>query len=164
MATPLSLSIRLSSWQHRTARGLLKNGCCNATTAPTAVLPGDSRATPFPLFLLSCLWLIVAFCCPSRQQGTVRELLEYGCCNAATAPAAVLPGDRRGTPFFLFALQLPPVICCIPFVILRNKAQQGGFSKYGCGNATTAPAAVLPGDSKAMPFFIFLMQLPPVNC
>jgi len=97
MAAPLSLSIRLSSWQHRTARGLLKNGCCNATTAPTAVLPGDSRATPFPLFLLSCLWLIVAFCCPcpSWQQGTVRELLKYGYCNAATVPAAVLPGTEE---------------------------------------------------------------------
>jgi len=87
----------LSSWQHGTARWLLKNWLLQCHHCANCHAAGGWQSNAISPFLLSCLWLIVAFCCPcpSWQQGTVRELLKYGYCNAATVPAAVLPGTEE---------------------------------------------------------------------
>jgi len=136
--------------------GFSKNDCCNAGTAPAAVLPGGGRAMSFPYFCCSCPRLIVAFHCCCRQQGTVRELLQICCSNAATAPTAAPPGDGRVTPFPFLLLQLPLVDCRFLFVFLGNKASPNMA-------AATPPLRQLPGDGRVMPFFLYLLQLPPVN-
>ncbi len=50
MATPLLLSIHCHLGNMEQPDGSSKTGCFNATTVPTAMLLGDGRAMPFPLF------------------------------------------------------------------------------------------------------------------
>jgi len=82
---------------------------------------------PFSLFF--CICPQFAFYCHSWQQGIVRELLQNGCCDATTAPTAMLPGDGQVMSFSLFALLL--VDCHFPFVILWHQGMARGlFQKW----------------------------------
>jgi len=153
----------MSSWKQGAARELLQKQllqCHHCTNCHAA------RGWQSNVIFHSSPAAALVNCCIQLSSSATR----HGQGTSPNMAAAMLPlcqflhcqgaaGSVTHIPFLL--LQLHPVDCCFQLVLLGNMAWQGGFFKYGCCNAATAPTAMLPGNNRVMPFFLFLLWLHP---